>query len=234
MKKGKKFRQALGKLESNKLHTPQEAFLLVKELSFAKFDETVELHVRLGVDPRHADQQLRGTVSLPHGTGKQTRVLVFAKGEKEKEAKEAGADFVGAEELADRIEKENFLEFDVAIATPDMMKVVSRLGKILGPRGLMPNPKVGTVTMDVGKTVRDFKKGKVEYRTDKFGNIHVPLGRVSFNPEQLEDNFATVMDELVKNKPAAAKGKYLKSITVVSTMGPGVKIDPATLTGGRS
>lgn len=229
MKRGKKYRAALEKLDRSKLYEPREALQLVKELSFAGFDETVELHMRLGLDVRQADQQLRGTVSLPHGTGKEMRVLVFAKGEKAREAQEAGADFVGDEDLVEKIEKEGFLDFDVAIATPDMMKVVARLGKILGPRGLMPNPKVGTVTMDVSKAVQEFKKGKVEYRTDKFGNIHVPIGKVSFDVDQLYNNFVTVANEIIKNKPPAAKGKYIRSVTVSSTMGPGVKIDPTQL-----
>ena len=227
MKRGKKYRAALESFDRNALYPPREALRLVKELAFSKFDETVELHTRLGLDVRHADQQLRGTVSLPHGTGKSVRVLVFAKGEKEKEARDAGADYVGGEELVEKIEKENFLDFDVAIATPDMMKVVSRLGKVLGPRGLMPNPKVGTVTMDIAKAVSDFKKGKVEYKTDKFGNVHVPIGKVSFDLQQLVENFAAIMDEIIRNKPAAAKGRYLKSVTVTSTMGPGIKVDPA-------
>lgn len=227
MKRGKKYRKALEGFERDRLYPPREALTLVKELSYSNFDETVELHTKLGLDVRHADQQLRGTVSLPHGTGKSVRVLVFAKGEKEKEAKDAGADVVGGDELVERIEKENFLDFDVAIATPDMMKTVSRLGKILGPRGLMPNPKVGTVTMDVGKAVADFKKGKVEYKTDKYGNVHVPIGKVSFDTQQLLENFAAIMEEIIRNKPAAAKGRYLKSVTVTSTMGPGIKVDPA-------
>lgn len=229
MKRGKKYRAALEKFDRTKLYEPREALQLVKELSYAGFDETVEVHMRLGLDVRQADQQLRGTVSLPHGTGKEMRVLVFAKGEKAKEAQEAGADFVGDEDLVEKIEKEGFLDFDVAIATPDMMKVVARLGKILGPRGLMPNPKVGTVTMDVGKAVQEFKKGKVEYRTDKFGNIHVPIGKVSFDVDKLYDNFVTIASEIIKNKPPAAKGKYIRSVTVTSTMGPGIKIDPNLL-----
>ncbi len=229
MKRGKKYRAALEKIDRNKLYEPEEAVKLVKETATANFDETVEVHMNLGLDVRQADQQLRGTVSLPHGTGKSARVLVFAKGEKAREAESAGADYVGAEELVDKIEKEGFLDFDVAIATPDMMKIVSRLGKILGPRGLMPNPKVGTVTQDVAKAVEEFKKGKVEYRTDKSGNIHVPIGKVSFDFKQLYDNFVALVTEIIKNKPAAAKGKYIKSCTLSSTMGPGIKVDPNSL-----
>lgn len=229
MKKGKKYLTALEEVDRSKLYSAKEALQKVKELSFAKFDETVEVHFRLGVDPRHAEQQLRGTVSLPHGTGKTVKALVFAKGEKEKEAKEAGADYVGAEELIEKIEKENFLDFDIAIATPDMMKVVSRLGKLLGPRGLMPNPKVGTVTMDIGKAVQEFKKGKVEYKTDKLGNVHVAIGKVSFEMKQLFENFITVVNEIIKNKPPAVKGKFIRTLTVASTMGPGIKVDTSTL-----
>lgn len=229
MKRGKKYRAVLEKIDRSKLYEPREALQLVKENAFANFDETVEVHMRLGLDVRQADQQLRGTISLPHGTGKDVRVLVFAKGEKPKEAQEAGADIVGDEDLVEKIEKEGFLDFDVAIATPDMMKSVSRLGKILGPRGLMPNPKVGTVTMDVGKAVQEFKKGRVEYRTDKSGNIHVPIGKVSFDLDKLYENFVTLVTEIIKNKPAAAKGKYIRSVTVTSTMGPGIKIDPNSL-----
>jgi len=229
MKRGKKYRAVLEKIDRSKLYEPKEALQLVKENAFANFDETVEVHMRLGLDVRQADQQLRGTISLPHGTGKTARILVFAKGEKAKEAQEAGADIVGDDDLVEKIEKEGFLDFDVAIATPDMMKSVSRLGKILGPRGLMPNPKVGTVTMDVGKAVQEFKKGKVEYRTDKSGNIHVPIGKVSFDLDKLYENFVALVTEIIKNKPAAAKGKYIKSVTVASTMGPGIKIDPNSL-----
>lgn len=229
MKRGKKYLAALEKIDRSKLYPAKEALQMAKELSFANFDETVELHFRLGIDPRHAEQQLRGTITLPHGTGKPVKVLVFAKGEKEKEAKQAGADYVGAEELVEKIEKEGFFDFDVAIATPDMMRVVSKLGKLLGPRGLMPNPKVGTVTMDVAKAVQEFKRGKVEYRTDKLGNIHVPIGKVSFDIKQLMDNFITVVNEIVRNKPAAVKGKFIKSLTVTTTMGPGIKVDTSAL-----
>jgi large subunit ribosomal protein L1 len=229
MRRGKKYRAVLEKIDRTKLYEPKEALKLVKENAFANFDETVEVHMKLGLDVRQADQQLRGTISLPRGTGKTARVLVFAKGEKAKEAQEAGADIVGDDDLVEKIEKEGFLDFDVAIATPDMMKSVSRLGKILGPRGLMPNPKVGTVTMDVSKAVQEFKRGKVEYRTDKSGNIHVPIGKVSFDLNQLYENFVALVTEIIKNKPAAAKGKYIRSVTVASTMGPGIKIDPNTL-----
>ena len=192
----------------------------------AKFDETVELAVKLGVDPKHADQQVRGAVVLPHGTGRTRKVLVFAKGEKVTEAEEAGADFVGGEELVQKIQNENWLDFDVVVATPDMMSVVGRLGRILGPKGLMPNPKSGTVTFDVGKAVSEIKAGKVEYRVDKSSIIHLPIGKVSFETEQLRENFATIMEEIVKARPAAAKGRYLRSITLSSTMGPGVKVSP--------
>ncbi len=199
---------------------------LTIKTSKAKFDETIEVHVRLGVDPRHADQQVRGAVVLPHGTGKTVRVLVFAKGDKAKEAEAAGADFVGAEELVDKIQKENWFEFDVVVATPDMMGVVGRLGRVLGPKGLMPNPKSGTVTFDVAKALNDIKAGKVEYRVDKTAIVHVGIGKKSFGSEKLMDNFHTLMDAIVKAKPAAAKGQYIKSVTVASTMGPGVKINP--------
>lgn len=229
MKRGKKYRSVLEKIDRTRLYEPKEALSLVKENAFANFDETVEVHMKLGLDVRQADQQLRGTISLPHGTGKTARVLVFAKGEKAKEAQEAGADVVGDDDLVEKIEKEGFLDFDVAIATPDMMKSVSRLGRILGPRGLMPNPKVGTVTMDVGKAVQEFKKGKVEYRTDKSGNIHVPIGKVSFDLNKLYENFVALVTEIIKAKPASAKGKYIRSCTVASTMGPGIKIDPNSL-----
>jgi len=197
----------------------------VQKAARAKFDETVEVHVRLGVDSRHADQQVRGAVVLPHGTGKTVRVLVFAKGEKATEAEKAGADYVGAEDLVAKIQNENWFEFDVVVATPDMMGVVGRLGRILGPKGLMPNPKAGTVTMDVAKAIADIKAGKIEYRLDKTNIIHCPIGKVSFGTEKLAENFRTLMDALIKAKPAAAKGQYLKSVVVSSTMGPGVKIN---------
>ena len=203
-----------------------EAVSLVKKTAVAKFDETVEAHVRLGVDGRHADQQVRGAVVLPHGTGKTVRVLVFAKGEKVAEAEAAGADYVGGDELIPKIQNEGWLDFDVVVATPDMMGVVGRLGRVLGPKGLMPNPKAGTVTMDVTKAVNDIKAGKIEYRLDKANIIHVPVGKASFSEEQLNENFNTLMDAIIKAKPASAKGTYMKSVTITSTMGPGVKVNP--------
>lgn len=209
----------------HQLYTPLEAVRLLKTLPAAKFDETVEVHFRLGVDPRKADQMIRSTTMLPHGTGKEMRVAVFAEGEKEKEAKDAGADFVGGEDLATKIEG-GWFDFDVAIATPDMMKVVGRLGRALGPRGLMPNPKAGTVTFDVGKAVEDAKAGKVEYRTDRTGIVHLAIGKMSFSEQQLVENYGTVMEELVRAKPAAAKGRYMKTIVMTSTMGPGIQVDP--------
>ena len=221
---GKKFDDAVKKYDRDQLFTPTEAIALVKSLASAKFDETVEIALRLGVDPRKADQMVRGTVALPSGTGKDVRVAVFAAGEAAQEARDAGADIVGADDLAAEIETGNF-NFDIAIATPDMMPLVGRLGRTLGPRGLMPNPKTGTVTQDVGRAVSEFKGGKVEYRTDRYGNVHVQLGKVSFTPEALEANFRAVLDELQRAKPAAAKGRYLKKITVCSTQGPGVKVD---------
>jgi large subunit ribosomal protein L1 len=220
---GKKHTDASRRYDRERLHEPQEAFDLVKQLSNRNFDETVEASFRLGVDPRKADQMLRGTVSLPSGTGKDVRVAVFAAGDAAREAEEAGADVVGTDDLVDRIQK-GFVDFDVAIATPDLMGQVGKLGRVLGPRGLMPNPKTGTVTNDVGKTVADFKGGKVEYRTDRYGNVQVPLGKVSFPVESLVKNYGAVLDEIVRAKPAAAKGKYLKGITTSSTMGPGIKI----------
>jgi large subunit ribosomal protein L1 len=224
MKHGKDYTDAKNKIDRTVAYEPGEALDLVKELASAKFDETVEMSVRLGVNPKHADQQVRGAVVLPNGTGKEVKVLVFAKGEKIREAEDAGADHVGAEDMVEKIEG-GWLDFDVAISTPDMMKVVGKLGRVLGPKGMMPNPKTGTVTFDVGKAVADFKAGKVEYRTDKVGNIHVPIGKVSFAQEKLKENFFTVMDILMKARPAAAKGQYLRSITVSSTMGPGVKVN---------
>ena len=225
---GKKFADAAKKFDRDQLFTPTEALTLVKSLASAKFDETVDVAVRLGVDPRKADQMVRGTVSLPSGTGKDVRVAVFATGEAAQEARDAGADIVGADELAAEIEKGVF-NFDIAIATPDMMPLVGRLGRVLGPRGLMPNPKTGTVTQDVGRAVGEFKGGKVEYRTDRYGNVHVQLGKVSFEAEAIEANFRAVLDELQRAKPASAKGRYLRKITVSSTMGPGVRIDTARL-----
>lgn len=221
---GKKYADALKRYDRDQQFTPSEALALVKSLASARFDETVELAVRLGVDPRKADQMVRGTVALPFGTGKDVRVAVFAAGEAADEARQAGADLVGADDLAARIEQGNF-DFDVAIATPDLMPLVGRLGRVLGPRGLMPNPKTGTVTQDVGRAVSEFKGGKVEYRTDRYGNVHVPLGKVSFDVAALEANFRAVIDELQRAKPASAKGRYLKKISVSSTMGPGIKVD---------
>jgi len=228
-KKSKKYVEALGKIDRTKLYESKEALALVSEIATAKFDETVEAHIKLGVDSRHADQQVRGAVVLPHGTGKTKRVLVFAKGAKAAEAEAAGADFVGAEELVQKIQGENWFEFDIVVATPDMMGVVGRLGRVLGPKGLMPNPKSGTVTFDVAKAIDEIKAGKVEYRLDKTNIIHVPVGKVSFGGEKLAENFAALMDAIVKAKPAAAKGQYLRSVTVASTMGPGVKINPAKI-----
>ena len=228
-KKSKKYVEALGKIDRNRLYDSKEALDLVAEIASAKFDETVEAHIKLGVDGRHADQQVRGAIVLPHGTGKTKRVLVFAKGEKATEAQAAGADFVGAEDLVQKIQKENWFEFDVVVATPDMMGVVGRLGRVLGPKGLMPNPKSGTVTFDVTKAIEEIKAGKVEYRLDKNNIVHVPVGKVSFGGEKLAENFATLMSAIVKAKPASAKGTYLRSITVASTMGPGVKINAARI-----
>ena len=221
---GKRYDTARQKITGKPAYGIDEAFDLVGEIACARFDESVEVSGRLGVDPRHADQMVRGTVVLPNGTGKKVRILVFAKGEKEKEAKEAGADYVGGEELIEKIKK-GWLEFDRAIATPDMMGSVSKLGRILGPRGLMPNPKVGTVTFDVKKAVEDLKKGKVEFRVDKTGNIHVAIGKVSFGPKRLKENFATLMDAVVRAKPPASKGTYLKSLYISTTMGPSIKLD---------
>ena len=228
-KKSKKYVEALNKIDRTRLYDATEALSLVAEVATAKFDETVEAHIKLGVDSRHADQQVRGAVVLPHGTGKTKRVLVFAKGAKAAEAEAAGADFVGAEELVQKIQGENWFEFDIVVATPDMMGVVGRLGRVLGPKGLMPNPKSGTVTFDVAKAIDEIKAGKVEYRLDKTNIIHVPVGKVSFGGAKLAENFAALMDAIVKAKPATAKGQYLRSVTVASTMGPGVKINPAKI-----
>lgn len=225
MKRGKNYQESVKQIDTGKLYEPREALQKVKELSRAKFDETIEVHIKLGIDPRHADQQVRGTVSLPHGTGKTRRVLVFAKGDKAKEAEEAGADIVGAEDLQEKIQG-GWLEFDVAVATPDMMSVVGRLGKILGPRGLMPNPKSGTVTFDIARTINELKAGRIEYRVDKTAIVHAPIGKVSFSMEALEDNFNTFADALIKARPAAAKGQYMRSISVCSTMGPGIRMNP--------
>ncbi|HBQ27237.1 MAG TPA: 50S ribosomal protein L1 [Syntrophomonas sp.] len=228
MKRSKAYQEALKKFDRHHLYDPAEAIQLVKEMSSTRFDETVEVHVKLGVDPRHADQQVRGTVSLPHGTGKTRKVLVFAKGDKQKEAENAGADYVGAEELAEKIQG-GWFDFDVAVATPDMMSVVGKLGKILGPRGLMPNPKAGTVTFDIERTINELKAGRIEYRIDKTAIIHAPIGRVSFEVEKLMDNLNTFAEALIKARPAAAKGQYMRSVTICSTMGPGIKINPLVL-----
>ena len=224
MKRGKKYVEAAKLVDRTVQYDPAEAIDLVKKTAVAKFDETIEAHIRLGVDGRHADQQVRGAVVLPHGTGKKVRVLVFAKGDKVAEAEAAGADYVGGEELIPKIQNEGWFEFDVVVATPDMMGVVGRLGRVLGPKGLMPNPKAGTVTMDITKAVNDIKAGKIEYRLDKANIIHCPVGKASFTAEQLNDNFNTLMDAIVKAKPASAKGQYMKSVTITSTMGPGVKV----------
>ena len=226
-KKGKKYQEALSKFDKNNYYNATEALGVVVEVASAKFDETVEAHIKLGVDSRHADQQVRGAVVLPNGTGKTNRVLVFAKGEKAKEAEAAGADFVGAEDLVTKIQSENWFEFDVIVATPDMMGLVGRLGRVLGPKGLMPNPKSGTVTFEVEKAINEIKAGKVEYRLDKTNIIHVPVGKVSFGKEKLAENFHALMEAVVKAKPSAAKGQYLRSVVVTSTMGPRVKISPA-------
>jgi large subunit ribosomal protein L1 len=228
--RGKRYAAARGRIDREQLYSPLEAVRTLKELENAKFDETVEVHFRLGLNVRHADEQLRGTLMLPHGTGKDVRVAVFAEGDKAREAEDAGADVVGAAELAQRIE-EGFTEFDVAIATPDQMAVVGRLGRILGPRGLMPNPKTGTVTMDVGKAVSDSKAGKLEYRTDRGANVHVSIGKKSFDERKLLENYAALVDEIVRAKPAAAKGRYIKGITLTSTMGPGLHVDPGRTRG---
>ncbi len=228
MKHGKKYVEALKSYDKLTQYDRDEAITLVKKLAVAKFDETIEAHIRTGCDGRHADQQIRGAVVLPHGTGKQVRVLVFAKGAKADEAQAAGAEFVGAEELVPKIQG-GWLDFDVVVATPDMMGVVGRLGRVLGPKGLMPNPKAGTVTMDVTKAVNDIKAGKIEYRLDKSNIIHVPIGKASFTEEQLADNFQTLMDAINKAKPAAVKGQFLKSVTIAPTMGPGVKVNPMKL-----
>ncbi|WP_276619131.1 50S ribosomal protein L1 [Syntrophomonas wolfei] len=228
MKRGKNYQQASEKLDSLVLYEPREALELVKEIAKAKFDETVEVHIKLGVDPRHADQQVRGTVSLPNGTGKTRKVLVFAKGEKIKEAELAGADYVGGEDLAEKIQG-GWFDFDVAVATPDMMAVVGKMGKILGPRGLMPNPKAGTVTFDIERTIKELKAGRIEYRVDKSAIVHAPIGRISFEVDKLQENLNAFAEALLKARPAAAKGQYMRSVTVCSTMSPGVKINPLVL-----
>ena len=229
MKRGKKYVEAAKTIDRGTLYDVADAVSLVKMTATAKFDETIEAHIRTGCDGRHADQQIRGAVVLPHGTGKKVRILVFAKDAKAEEAKAAGADFVGGEELIPKIQNENWFEFDVVVATPDMMGVVGRLGRVLGPKGLMPNPKAGTVTMDVTKAIQEIKAGKIEYRLDKTNIIHVPVGKASFTEEQLTDNFQTLIDAINKVRPAAVKGQYLKSVTLTSTMGPGVRINPMKL-----
>jgi large subunit ribosomal protein L1 len=226
MKRGKHYLESAKLVDKNALYVPREALDLAIQTAKAKFDETIELSVRLGVDPRHADQQVRGAVVLPHGTGKVVRILVIAKGDKAKEAEAAGADFVGAEDMVDKIQKESWFDYDVVVATPDMMGVVGRLGKILGPKGLMPNPKSGTVTFDLTRAIAEIKAGKVEYRVDKTAIVHVPIGRKSFGVDKLADNFHTLMDAVIKAKPSAAKGQYVKSVVISSTMGPGIKINP--------
>ena len=229
MKRGKKYVEAAKNIDRTVLYDPAEAVALAKKSAIAKFDETIEAHIRTGCDGRHAEQQIRGAVVLPHGTGKTVRILVFAKGDKVAEAEGAGADYVGGEELIPKIQNDGWFEFDVVVATPDMMGVVGRLGRVLGPKGLMPNPKAGTVTMDVAKAIQDIKAGKVEYRLDKTNIIHVPVGKASFTEEQLADNFQSLMDAIIKARPSALKGQYLRSITLAPTMGPGVKVNPAKL-----
>ena len=229
MKHGKKYVDSAKKIESTKLYDPAEAVALAVESKTAKFDETVEVHVRLGVDSRHADQQVRGAVVLPNGTGKKVRVLVFAKGDAAKAAEEAGAEYVGAEEYVAKIQNEGFMDFDVVIATPDMMGVIGRLGKFLGPRGLMPSPKAGTVTPDVAKAVTEAKAGKIEYRLDKTNIIHCPIGKVSFGAEKIQENFDALLSAVIKAKPAAAKGQYIKSCVLATTMGPGVRVNPSKI-----
>ena len=223
MKRGKRYREVAALVDRSKVYEQEEAIALLPQIAKAKFDETVEMHLRLGVDSRHADQQVRGAVVLPHGTGRKVRTLVFAKGPKATEAEEAGSDYVGAEDLVQKITSENWFEFDVVIATPDMMSIVGRLGRILGPKGLMPNPKSGTVTMDVAQAVTDAKAGKIEYRLDKQNIIHCPIGKVSFGPEKLYENFRTLLEAVIKAKPPAAKGQYIRSCTLTTTMGPGIK-----------
>ena len=231
MKRGKRYLETAKNVDRAKLYDTVEAIELVKTNAVAKFDETIEAHIRTGCDGRHADQQIRGAVLLPHGTGKKVRVLVFAKGAKAEEAQAAGADYVGGEELLPKIQNENWFEFDVVVATPDMMGVVGRIGRVLGPKGLMPNPKAGTVTMDVAKAIEEIKAGKIEYRLDKTNIVHVPIGKASFDQAKLEENFKAVLDAILKAKPSAVKGQYLKSVTVASTMGPGIKLNVAKITG---
>ena len=229
MKRGKRYSEAAKAIDRAALYEKEEAVALVKKAAVAKFDETIEAHIRTGCDGRHADQQIRGAVVLPHGTGKTVRILVFAKDAKADEAQAAGADYVGGQELVPKIQNEGWLDFDVVVATPDMMGVVGRLGRVLGPKGLMPNPKAGTVTMDVTKAINDIKAGKIEYRLDKTNIIHVPIGKASFTEEQLADNFQTLVDAIIKARPAAVKGQFLKSVTLTSTMGPGIKVNPMRL-----
>jgi large subunit ribosomal protein L1 len=230
-KRGKKYREAFASFDAQQQYDAKEAMEILVKMSTAKFDETVEAHIKLGVDGRHADQQVRGAIVLPHGTGKTKRVLVFAKGPKAQEAEAAGADFVGAEELAEKIQKENWFDFDVVVATPDMMGVVGKLGKVLGPKGMMPNPKSGTVTMDIEKAMEEIKAGKVEYRLDKTNIVHTPVGKVSFGPEKLAENFNALMEAIIKAKPSVAKGQYLRSVTLATTMSPGVKVNPQRIQG---
>ena len=227
MKRSKKYQEAAKAIERTSLYEPEEAVKLVKQAATAKFDETIEAHIRTGCDGRHADQQIRGAVVLPHGTGKKVRVLVFAKDAKLEEAQAAGADYVGGDELIPKIQNDGWLDFDVVVATPDMMGIVGRLGRVLGPKGLMPNPKAGTVTMDVAKAISDIKAGKIEYRLDKTNIVHVPIGKASFTEDQLRENFQTLMEAILKAKPSAVKGQYLRSISLAPTMGPGVKVNPA-------
>ncbi len=229
MKRGKNYKAALQSIDRTKLYEGNEALGLACEMSKAKFDETVEVHIRLGVDSRHADQQVRGAVVLPNGTGRTVRTLVFAKGDKAKEAEKAGSDYVGAEDMVAKIQQENWFEFDIVIATPDMMSVIGRLGKVLGPKGLMPNPKAGTVTQDVAKAVQEAKAGKIEYRLDKANIVHCPIGKVSFGKEKLTENFNTLLRAIIKARPASAKGQYIKSCVIASTMGPGIKINAAKI-----
>jgi large subunit ribosomal protein L1 len=228
-KRGKSYADSRGRVDRNREYPPAEAVRLIKDLKRSKFDETLEVHVRTGLNVRHADEQLRGTIALPHGLGKEVKVAVFAQGDKAREAEEAGADYVGGEDLAKRVQEENFTDFDVAIATPDMMPVVGRLGRVLGPQGKMPNPKVGTVTMDVRKAVEESKSGKVEYRTDRTAIVHLSVGKLSFEDSQLLENYQAVMEELTRAKPASAKGKYIHTVTLASTMSPGVKVDPTRI-----
>ncbi|MDK2886724.1 MAG: large subunit ribosomal protein [Thermosipho sp. (in: thermotogales)] len=228
-KHSKRYNEVRKLVDREKLYNVDEALDLAKKVATAKFDETVELHIKTNIDYRKSDQQIRSTISLPHGTGKDVRVLVFAKGEKAEQAKEAGADYVGAEELAEKIQKENFLDFDVAIATPDMMRVIGKLGRVLGPRGLMPNPKAGTVTENVAEAVKEFKKGRLEVRTDKTGNLHIPIGKVSFEKDKLKDNLKSAYEQILNLRPAGVKGNFVKKVVLSTTMGPGIKVDPASI-----